>query len=104
MTSPPPTYLHGSEAKVKQSFELTIMKILHICSSALRFRAFSGILLFITFCSPLDFASLIVLRNAIESHRLSSHSPLRFLVLHSNLLENHSEIPRNQFIEPTLSL
>ena len=42
--------------------------------------------------SPLDVALLIVLRNAIESHWLSSCS---------NLLENRLKIPRNQFLEVT---
>ena len=45
------------------------------------------------FHSPLNFAPLIVLRNAIASHWLSSCS---------NLLENRLKIPRNQFLEVTL--
>ena len=83
----------------------TFSALLHFVRNLLR-RTLSkstGLLLFSARCrsahrpteryrKPLAFFMLIVLRNAIESHWLSSCS---------NLLENRLKIPRNQFLEVT---
>ena len=66
-----------------------------------RFWICFGILLFVIIVHRSISLPLIVLRNAIESHWLSSHSPLCSLFPHSNLLETNFKIVRNEFIEPT---
>ena len=83
-------------------FNVTIKKIKNgVRKTFRRFWISFGILLFVTIVHRSISLPLIVLRNAIESHWLSSYSPLHSLASHSNLLETNFKIVRNEFIENT---